>query len=89
MVARRYRSPCTRPPRARARAAAARSRGRPRPAGVGPSGRPRNRDNDAVKLWHKHKWGQWERAWGKGSAKGYVLERKCSICGKTQTQVIR
>jgi hypothetical protein len=42
-----------------------------------------------VRLWHKHKWGEWERAWGKGSAKGYILERKCAICGKTDTKVIR
>lgn len=42
-----------------------------------------------MRLWHKHKWGEWDRAWGKGSAKGYVQERKCLICGKVQTQVIR
>jgi hypothetical protein len=42
-----------------------------------------------MRFWHKHIWGEWERAWGKGSAKDYVLERKCSVCGKTQTQVIR
>jgi hypothetical protein len=42
-----------------------------------------------MRLWHKHKWGEWERAWGKASAKGYILERRCSVCGKTQTQVIR
>jgi len=42
-----------------------------------------------MRLWHKHKWGEWDRAWGKGSAKGYVLERKCLICGKVETQVIR
>jgi len=42
-----------------------------------------------MRLWHKHVWGEWERAWGKVSAKGYILERKCKTCGKTQTQVIR
>ena len=42
-----------------------------------------------LRFWHKHKWGEWERAWGKGSAKGYILERKCAICGKTDTKVIR
>lgn len=42
-----------------------------------------------MRLWHKHKWGEWDRAWGKGSAKAYVLERKCLICGKVETQVIR
>lgn len=46
-------------------------------------------DNDHMRLWHKHIWGEWERAWGKGSPKDYVLERKCTVCGKTQTQVIR
>jgi hypothetical protein len=46
-------------------------------------------DNDTMRFWHKHIWGEWERAWGKGSPKDYVLERKCSVCGKTQTQVIR
>jgi hypothetical protein len=46
-------------------------------------------DNDLMRFWHKHIWGEWERAWGKGSPKDYVLERKCSVCGKTQTQVIR
>jgi hypothetical protein len=47
------------------------------------------RNNAGVRFWHRHKWGEWERAWGKGSAKGYVLERKCVICDKTQAQVIR
>ncbi len=43
-----------------------------------------------MRLWHRHVWGEWERAWGKvSSAKGYVLERKCTVCGKTQTQFIR
>jgi hypothetical protein len=42
-----------------------------------------------LRLWHKHIWGEWERAWGKASPKGYILERKCKVCGKTQTQVIR
>ena len=42
-----------------------------------------------MRLWHKHKWGEWDRAWGKGSPKGYVQQRKCLICGKVQTQVIR
>jgi hypothetical protein len=42
-----------------------------------------------LRLWHKHIWGEWERAWGKVSPKGYILERKCKVCGKTQTQVIR
>jgi hypothetical protein len=42
-----------------------------------------------MRLWHKHKWSEWDRAWGKGSAKSYVLERKCLICGKVETQVIR
>jgi hypothetical protein len=46
-------------------------------------------DNDTMRLWHKHIWSEWERAWGKGSPKDYVLERKCTVCGKTQTQVIR
>ena len=42
-----------------------------------------------MRLWHKHKWSEWDRAWGKGSAKSYVLERKCLICGKVETQVVR
>ncbi len=42
-----------------------------------------------MRLWHKHKWGEWDRAWGKGSPKSYVLERRCLICGKVETQVIR
>ncbi len=45
--------------------------------------------DDKMKFWHKHKWGEWERAWGKGSAKGYILERKCLICGRIETKVIR
>jgi hypothetical protein len=46
-------------------------------------------DNDDMRLWHRHIWGEWERAWGKTSPKSYVLERKCKVCGKTQTQVVR
>jgi hypothetical protein len=46
-------------------------------------------DNDVMRLWHKHIWGEWERAWGKTSPKGYILERKCKVSGKTQTQVVR
>ena len=42
-----------------------------------------------LRLWHKHKWTEWERAWGKGNHKGFVLERKCVICGKLGTKVIR
>jgi len=42
-----------------------------------------------MRLWHKHKWGEWDRAWGKGSAKGYVQERRCLIRGKVETRVIR
>jgi len=48
-----------------------------------------SRHNERVRLWHRHKWGEWERAWGKSAAKGYILERKCLLCGKTETQVIR
>jgi len=51
---------------------------------VGPSP-----DNDGVRLWHRHIWGEWERAWGKTGPKSYVLERKCKVCGKTQMQVVR
>jgi hypothetical protein len=42
-----------------------------------------------MRLWHKHAWSDWERAWGKGSAKAYFVERKCLVCGKVQTKVIR
>jgi hypothetical protein len=45
--------------------------------------------NFRIKLWHKHMWSEWDRAWGKGSPKGYVLERKCLICGKLETNVLR
>jgi hypothetical protein len=42
-----------------------------------------------IRRWHKHAWGEWERAWGKGNPKAYVLERRCKICGELQTKVIR
>jgi hypothetical protein len=42
-----------------------------------------------MRLWHKHRWGAWERAWGKANPKSYIQERKCAICGKLQTRVIR
>jgi hypothetical protein len=42
-----------------------------------------------ITRWHKHVWGEWDRAWGKGNPKAYVLERSCTICGKVQTKVIR
>ena len=42
-----------------------------------------------IRRWHKHSWSEWDRAWGKGGPKAYVLERKCVICGKLQTKVIR
>ena len=42
-----------------------------------------------MRLWHKHKWSEWDRAWGKGPAKALILERKCAICGKVETRVMR
>ena len=40
-------------------------------------------------FWHRHRWGEWDRAWGAGPAKAFVLERRCEICGKVETKVIR
>ena len=42
-----------------------------------------------LKFWHRHVWGEWDRAWGHGNAKSYVLERKCLKCGKVESKVIR
>ena len=42
-----------------------------------------------LRFWHKHIWGEWDRAWGKTSPKAYVLERACQVCGKVETQQLR
>jgi len=52
-------------------------------------GRFNGRGMFKIRRWHKHSWSEWDRSWGKGSPKAYVLERKCVICGKLQTKVIR
>jgi hypothetical protein len=55
----------------------------PPPAGGGA------RSRSKLRFFHRHVWGEWDRAWGHGNAKSYVLERKCLKCGKVESKVIR